>query len=292
MRSLTAAVAGIVATLAALAAVPLLWISTHVADDDGYVALSSELATDPELQKAFAAYLADDLVQRGALPGSLQDLATSALTSAARTTTKQPGFTEAWEETQSSLHASAFGKDASGPITVDVAPFANFVVDRIGDQLPVSLSVGSKIDVPLGTAQDRERLSWIGESPTWSRAALAIALLGAVVCVLAARSRALALAGLGVGAMVVAGTLWLVTSILSPRLVDETSSASEFGRRLQRLLVDRAGDSLVGWLEPIAMVGFAAALLGLPRTSSPDATAGRARTAGGRRAAGTRCARP
>lgn len=262
MRSATAVVAGIIATVVAIVTVPLLWISIHVADEDGYVELSSQLATDPELQKTLADYLADDFVRRGVLPNSLQDAAAAALTSVARTTTKQPGFTDAWDKTQRSLHASAFGADATGPMVVDVAPFANFVAERVSDQLPVSLRVESSLDVPLGTAQDRERLSWIAESRPLALAGLAAIAVAAAVCLLAARSRAKALAWLGLGAMVTAGVLWLVTTIAAPRLVDESSSASEFARELQRLLVDRAADSLVGWLEPLAMVGFAVALVG------------------------------
>lgn len=262
MRSVTAVVAGVVATVVAIVTVPLLWISIHVADEDGYVELSSQLATDSELQEALAAYLADDFVQRGVLPRSLQDPATTALAAVARTTTKQPGFSEAWARTQRSLHASAFG-DATGPIVVDVGPFASFVVERVGDRLPVALQVDPSLEVPLGTAQDRDRLSWINDTRTLALGGLAIILVAAVVCVLAARSRGLGLAGLGLGAVVTAGALWVGTSVVSPRLVDESSSASEFGRKLQRLLVDRAGDSLLGWLEPMVMVGFAAVLLGL-----------------------------
>lgn len=261
MRSFSAVVAGVVATVVAFVTVPILWISVHVQDEAGYVSFSRELATDDELQGAFAAYLADDFVQRGVLPGRLQDLATSALTSVARATSNQPGFVEAWEETQRSLHRSAFG-DSTGPITVDVTPMANFVAARVGDQLPVSLKVESELRVPLGTAADRRQLRWIDESRTYGLIGLMIVVVAAAVCVLAARSRGLALAGLGVGALVVAGGLRLLTSVVTPRLIDDTSQASAFARSVQRLLVDRGAESLVGWLEPMAMIGFAAVLLG------------------------------
>ena len=262
MRSVASVIAGVVATVVAIVTVPILWVSVHVADEDGYVELSSRLAADPELQAAFAAYLTDDFVQRGTLPGSVQDLATRALTAAMQTTTNQPGFVEAWEQTQRGLHASAFG-DASGPIVVNVTPMANFVADRVTDQVPVSLRLDSALPVQLGTAQDREQLSWVDESRTLGLIGLAIILVASAVCLLAARSRPLALAGLGLGTLVAAGVLWLLAAEVAPRFVDETSTASEFARSLQRLLIDRGADSLTGWLEPLAMIGCAAVLLGL-----------------------------
>ncbi len=262
MRSLSAVIAGILATVVAIVTVPILWISVHVADEAGYVEFSSELATDNDMQGAFAAYLADESVQRGMLPGRLQDLATTTLAAVARTATNQPGFIEAWQGTQVSLHRSAFG-DATGPILVDVTPMANFVADRVGDRLPVSLQVDSKLEVQLGTADDRRQLRWVAESRTYGLVGLMIVVLAAAVCVLAARSRGLALAGLGLGALAVAGLLRLLTSVVTPRLIDDSSEASEFARSVQRLLVERGADSLLGWLEPIAMVGFAAILLGL-----------------------------
>lgn len=262
MRSRSSVIAGFVATVVAIVTVPLLWVSVNVADEDGYVSLSTEIATDPELQEALAAYVADDFAQRGLLPGPLQELATTALTSAAQATTNRPGFIEAWQQTQRDLHASAFS-DATGPIVVDVAPLANFVAERVSDQLPVSLRVESELPVQLGSAQDRERLRWVDQSRTWGLLGLMVVLVAAAVCILAARSRPLALAGLGLGALVAAGVLWLLADEVAPRLADESSSASEFAKSVQRLLIDRGAESLMGWLEPMAMIGCAAVLLGL-----------------------------
>lgn len=262
MRSVSSVVAGIIATLAAIVTIPILWVSVHVADEDGFVELSSQLASDSELQGALAAYIADDFVQRGTLPERLQSLATRALTSAAQATTNQPGFTEAWEQTQRGLHASAFD-ESSGPIVVNVTPLANFVADRVSDQVPVSLRVESDLPVQLGSAADREQLRWVDESRTLGLVGLAIILLASLVCILAARSRALGLAGIGLGALVASGVLWLGSTVVAPRTADESPSASEFARSLQKLLIDRGAESLMGWVEPVVMFGLAAVLLGL-----------------------------
>ena len=44
MRFLMALVAWAVAVVAGMATVPLLWVSAHVVDEDGYVTFSSQLA--------------------------------------------------------------------------------------------------------------------------------------------------------------------------------------------------------------------------------------------------------
>ena len=82
MRTLLSFISGAVALLALMAAVPLLWLSTHVVDEDGYVEFSSTLAKDVELQSAFAGYLTDELAARGVIPTVLKTTAAKALTQA------------------------------------------------------------------------------------------------------------------------------------------------------------------------------------------------------------------
>lgn len=262
MRSLASFVAGVVAVVVAIVTVPIFWISTHVADEDGYVAFSSSLATDADLQAAVAAYLADDYVQRGLLPSALQQTATSALTSVAQTTANQPGFVTAWEQTQRSLHRSAFG-DGTGPLTVGLSPMGQFVADRVGALLPVSLDVPADLTAPIGTAADRERLQQVERSKTYSLLGLMVVLAAGAICLVSARRRTTAVAGLGLGALVVAGVLRVATEVVTPELIDRADRLSPFARSVQQLLFDRAADSLAGWLGWIAVVGAGALLMGL-----------------------------
>jgi hypothetical protein len=257
-----ALVAGVVATVVAVVTVPMFWVSTHVVDEDGYVAFSRSLAADDELQGAVAAYLADDLVQRGLLPAALQDTATSVLTAVARTTSNQPGFASAWEETQRSLHRSVFG-DGSGPLTVRLQPLGQFVADRAGSRLPTSIEVSTDLEAPIGTAADRARLRQVERSQTYSLLGLMVVLASAALCLVVARRRTLAVAGLGLGALVTAGVLRVATEIAVPRLDDHAEALSPFAQAVQRLLFDRAADSLSTWLEYIALVGAAALLAGV-----------------------------
>lgn len=275
MRSLPSFIGGVLATIAAILTIPCLWISINVQDEDGFVAVSSQLATDPELQRSVSAYVANDFVQRGLLPAALEGTATTVMTSVAGQATNQPGFAEAWEKSQRSLHRSALD-DTSGPVTVDLGPMADFVVQRVGDQLPVSLQTQAAVPVQLADEQDRDRLAWIDSSRMWAYVGLMVLLVAVAVCVLGARRRALAIAGLGVGALVTAGTLWAATSIVTPRLIDGANDSTPFAKSLQKLLVDRGAESLDDWLEPIAIGGAAAVVVGLVALAG-QAIAGRRR---------------
>lgn len=262
MRPFASLIAGVVATVAAIVTVPLLWVSTHVADEGGYVAFSSEVVDDDDLRTAFVAFLVDDYVQRGLLPEALRGAATAALTAVTGETTNQPGFTGAWEQTQRSFHRSAFG-DGEGPLTVQVAPLANFATGRIGGLLPVSLEVPDDLSATVGTAEDRERLQWADRSQTFALLGLMVVLAAAAVSLVVARSRSAALAGLGVGALATAGLLRVVTEIVTPKLIDRADNYTPFARTFQQLAFSRASASLSDWLGYVAIGGGAAVVLGV-----------------------------
>lgn len=262
MRTFTSFVAWVVAVLAGVAAVPLLWVSANVADEDGYVAFSSCLATDDELQASFAEYLADDFVQRGALPARLQEVAASALTATARQTSAEPGFVDAWEQTQRSFHRSALD-DGTGPLTVELGPLAEFVTERLGDRVPVSLRVPDGLSVPVASASERDRLALVEQSRTLGLLALLVVVVAGVTSLLSARTRAAGLAGLGLGALLVAGIVRLGTNVAAPSLLDQAQEQNVFARTVQQQLADRASDSMSGWLVWTALAGAAALVAGL-----------------------------
>jgi hypothetical protein len=262
MRSLPSFLGGVVATLAAIVTVPMLWLSINVRDEDGFVALSSQLAADAELQRTVSAYLANDFVTRGLIPAALEAPAATAMTVVAGQATNQPELAAAWDESQRSLHRSALD-ETTGPVTVELGPMARVVVDRVGDQLPVALPTDLAVPVQIGDEQDRDRLQWVERSRMWSLLGLMVVLVSVAVCVLGARSKGLAIAGLGLGALVVAGTLWSGTTVVSPMLIDGFDEATDFATSLQKLLADRASSSLDTWLTPMAWAGAAAVVAGL-----------------------------
>jgi hypothetical protein len=264
MRTVLSFVSGVVALLALLAAVPLLWLSTHVVNEDGYVRFSSTLAKDAELQRAFSAYLTDELSARGVIPAALKAPAATALSGAVARTSNEAGFVEAWEETQRSSHREAFAEPMPKVLGVDVSPMATFVAKQVSDELPVALRVPNHLVVPVVTdANDRKMVDRVEESSRQGRIAGIVAVIAAAACIGLARRTSAAVAWLGAGALAVAATLWLSSGPVTQKILDHTEAPSEFARTLQKLLVDRAADSLDAWLVILAIGGGIAAVAGV-----------------------------
>ena len=159
MRRMFASVFVVVAALAALVTLPLAWVGHNVADEDGYVAFTSPMGSDPELQKPFSAYLSDYFVREGRLPSALQPTVATVLATAAATTANAPGFTEAWEESQRRSHRLMFGPNAKQDrLAVDLGPLATFAVDHAAGDLPVALPKPGPIVLQVNTSSQREAI--------------------------------------------------------------------------------------------------------------------------------------
>jgi hypothetical protein len=264
MRTLLSFLSGVVALLALLAAIPMLWLSTHIVDEDGYVQFSSTLAKDTELQGAFAAYLSGELASRGVIPAGLRAPATSALTRAVGRTTSQAGFVDAWEETQRNSHREAFADPMPKVLGFDVGPMATFLAKQVSGDLPVNITVPEHLVVPVVTdTGDREMVDRVEKTTRLGRIAGIVALVAGVACIGLARRTSAATAWLGVGMIAVAGFLWLSSGPVTQEILDHTEAPSDFARTLQKLLVDRAADSLAAWLVVLAIVGGIIAAAGL-----------------------------
>ncbi|MDX6277682.1 MAG: hypothetical protein QOJ72_1810 [Nocardioidaceae bacterium] len=265
MRQLTAGVCVLIAVVAALITVPMAWVATHVADEDGYVSFSKPLGSDHELQRAFSAYLSDQLVTKYNLPAVVRPQASAALTVAARTASNAPGYTQAWEETQRRSHRLVFGPDAKQDrLAIDVGPLATFALKHVGTNLPVTLpTINGSLVVAVNGAPESGTINQVKHTPERSRIGLIVIAVAVAGALIFARRRSVVLVWLGVGAVAVAGVLRLVSSRLAPGILDHTPAPSSFARTLQKLLADRAADSLGTWLLWIAIGGAVAIVAGL-----------------------------
>ncbi len=179
-------------------------------------------------------------------------------------TTNEAGFVEAWEETQRNSHREAFADPMPKILGLDVSPMATFVAKQVTGDLPVRLTVPGQLVVPVVTdASDRETIDRVKESSRLGRIAGIVALVAGVACVGLARRTSAAVAWLGGGVVAVTGLLWLSSGPVTQKILDHTQAPSEFARTLQKLLVDRAADSLDAWLVILAIGGGIVAVAGV-----------------------------
>lgn len=253
-----------VAVVAAVATVPTFWLATHVAEEDGYVDFTRPFVADAELRNALVAQIADDVVRTGGLPAEVRPVIETALRAVVRETARQPGFAEAWEESQRRTHRLTFGPDAdTDRLTADIGPVAAFVGEQVTQDLPVEVDIPDTLRVPIYGAPDREVLDQVKETPDRSRIGLLVVGLASLLCLVFARRRVNAVAGLAFGALLTSGSLLAGTRLALPEVLDRTPARSPFARQMRDLLVDRASDSLNGWLFGIAVVGGVVLVLAL-----------------------------
>jgi hypothetical protein len=254
----------VVAVVAAIITVPTFWLATHVADEDGYVEFTQTFVSDTEFRNALVGTIADEVARKGGLPASVRPVLDRALRAVATRTAKQPGFLEAWEESQRRTHQRTFGPDAnSDRLTADIGPIATFVAKDVSGDLPVRFTVPDKLLVPVYDAPDREVLDQVGKTPNRSLIGLLVVGLASLLSLLFARRRINAVVGLGAGAVITAGVLLAGTGLALPEVLDRTPARTEFARRMRDLLVDRASDSLDQWLLGIGVVGAVVLVLAM-----------------------------
>lgn len=264
MRRLMASVFVVIAMLAAAVTLPLAWVAANLADEDGYVAFTSPMGSDPELQQAFSAYLSDYFVRGGGLPGALQPTATGVLSTAAATTANAPGFTAAWEESQRRSHRLMFGPDAKQDrLAVDLGPLATFAVDHVAADVPFTLPKPGPIVLQVNDTSQSEAIDQIAATNERSQTGWIIVAAAAALSLLFAKRRSTAMVWLGVAAVAVAAALRGATSYGVPNILDKTPAPSDFARTLQKLLADRAADSFAQMLLWVAIAGIAAIVAGV-----------------------------
>ena len=254
----------VVAVVAAIVTVPTLWIATHVADEDGYVDFTRPFVADTAFRNAIVATITDDVVAKGGLPVAVKPVVERALRGVATQTAKQPGFLDAWEESQRRTHRLTFGPDANTDrLTADIGPIATFVAKEVAGNLPVRVAIPDKLLVPIYDAPDREVIDQVDKTTDRSRIGLLVVGLASLLSLVLARRRVNAIVGLGAGAVITGGVLLAGTGLALPEVLDRTPAATPFAREMRDLLVDRASDSLNQWLLGIAVVGAVVLVIAL-----------------------------
>jgi len=266
IRSFASFLCWVVAVVAAVVTVPTLWVATHVASEDGFVAFTEPFVADAKLRNALITTMVDGAAESGTLPAIAKPAVETALKSFATRASRQDGFTEAWAESQRRTHRLTFGPDASTDrLTADIGPIATFVVDEVTQDLPVRLSVPDELVVPIYEAPDRQVIEQVDKTPSRALVGGLVVGLASLLCLLLARRRINAVVGLAAGSLITAGVLYLGTGLAVPQVLDRTPAKSDFAREMRDLLVERASDSLNEWLIWTALVGgvvFVLALLG------------------------------
>lgn len=269
MRSLTATVTVLLATLVAPFAIAGTWLTARVDDRSEYVDTVAGLADDPAVRRVLAEAAADGAVEslQEHIPFGLPSAVREWADQAATMVVESPEFPAFWRRANGDVHDQVLAvledpdAPADGSITVDAGPLVDQVLGRLEDRgIPVGLLPDVELRVPV------ERESKVAEAGPAYRAVdgvsrlLPFVWIGLIVIALVvargwrAEVRALGLGLLGV-ALAAAGLL-----LAAEPLGDAALDRVEVERRE---LAGALLDAVVGSLEPYARGFLLAAPVGL-----------------------------
>ena len=266
----------IITTAALAVAVPTSWAQKNVVDENGYSALATSAAKEPQLQQAMANELGTQL--KKLVEGTGYDVSTGLLQSAAGTYTASPVFPGQFAQANRIAHRWMFTDsvqqaDASGRWQIDLSPMlsdSSFrqTLQQFGIEAP------STLEVPLTeNLSDSVRPGQLRRLSTWGPwVSVGATILTAVLALLtlaAARSRGKALAALGVSALLVGGAGWAGLEVARRYINTALDRTTGDIRQVADAMVNHAEDSLHQWLNLtlaagglLVVFGVVAAMLG------------------------------
>lgn len=171
MRSFSAFLLVVLATLVAPLAISTTWVTQRVADRQEYVDTVAPLADDPAVRKvmADAAAAAAVAALQQHVPVGLPGSVTTWAQAAATEVVESPDFPEFWRNANRDLHGDMIDlledpdADTSGSLTVDASPLVAQVLLVLEDRgIPIDLLPAIPLQVPVV-----ERAKIVEAGPTY-----------------------------------------------------------------------------------------------------------------------------
>jgi hypothetical protein len=256
-------------------AVPVVWTQRHVVEADGYTAIAQQAAGDPTLQSAMAAELTTRAIALiAAHNGGRRPADSTQVHAVAAAFTAGPDFPALFAQANRSAHDWLFteppaGQDGNQWI-VDLAPMLNTasiqqLLHSYHVTVPANLAVPVTVSVPSMSQPLRQ--GQLSELPTWGRWASKGAAAGCGLCalltLLAARRRGMALTCLGVSALLVGATGWAGIEAGARYVNNALNLTAGNVRQIADVMVGEAGASLRQWLNFTLAAGAGLVIVGV-----------------------------
>lgn len=268
MRFVLSALMWMLTTAAVALALPVMWLQHNVVDADGYAALAQRAASDPALQQAVAGELASQI---GNLAST--EVPTAVVGALASSYTAGSAFPGQFAQANRLAHRWMFTNsvqsqlDSQGRWVVDLAPMladSSFqqTLSSYRIQVPQTLPVPLTENVPAAVRPGQlQRVATWG--PWVSVGLAALAGVGALLTIAAARRRGKAIAALGVSLLLVGAAGWIGLELGRRYLDDMLGSVSGNPRQIAESFAEQAISSMHQWLNLALLGGGGLVLLGV-----------------------------
>jgi hypothetical protein len=248
--------AALVATVAAIATIPLVWVAGNVADEDGWVEFTAGFVEDEQMRDGMIDAIVDAALPRTTLPSWLAGRVDAALQELVRTAAQRPAFRAAWRESSRRTHRLVLADGATADrLVADIGPLATFVVRDLSKELPILTALPDRLIVPIADQPDDQLIDGVRASADRSRIGLAVAGIAMVVSMVLAGGVGAALRRLGAVLVGGAAAIFVATSVLLPGLLDSSPAPSAFAHQMRALLVAQAAGSLDAWAVTLGVAG-------------------------------------
>jgi hypothetical protein len=254
----------------AAVAVPAMWVDRNIVQEDGFVVLTAPLGKDPAFQQRLATAAVGTVASGVNVPDVLKELARPILDNAARSLTGLPGYSDAWAETLRKSHRLTFAdpsalppsSGASSSLTLDVAPLVGLVVKQVSDATTLPLEAPGQVLINIGQSDQRRLIERVTVYAPMGYAVAIGAGIAFVLAFVAARRRWTVLAGMGVGALVLAG-VWKLASDAAGAAVAATSSGNAVAELFKNEFVAACSASFGQWIVAAVVAGAALLATGI-----------------------------
>ncbi|MCB5283506.1 MULTISPECIES: hypothetical protein [unclassified Arthrobacter] len=275
MRTFVSAVAVIIGLVLTAVAIPAMWVDRNIVQEDGFVAFAAPLGKDPAFQQRLAGAAVGSL---GAdqIPQAISGLVTPVLQRAAKSLTAMPGYPEAWTETLRKSHRLNFADPKARPagtgtgtsLTLDLAPLVGLVANQVAEATSLQLTAPDQLPITLGQPKHRQILDRVSAVAPIGYPLAAGALISFALAFVAARRRPTVLAGIGLGALVLAGA-WQLAAGAAGSAVKGTSSGNAVAEIFKSEFVSAASSSFGQWILAAAAAGGVLLAAGLILRARP-----------------------
>jgi len=271
VRTFVSAVAVLIGLAMAAVAVPAMWVDRNIVQEEGFVALTAPLGKDPAFQKRLATAAVSGLSLGGRqLPEPLAAVVKPILDEAAQSLTSMPGYSDAWAETLRRSHRLSFpdsrtpppGADGTTSLTLDVAPLVGLVVKRVSEASPVPLKAPEEVRIGIGESNQRQAIDRISAYAPMGSAVAVGSAIAFVLAFVAARRKWTVLAGIGLGALVLAG-VWKLGSDLAGGMVQGAGTGNDVAEIFKREFVAAATADFGQWIMAALLAGGALLAAGI-----------------------------
>lgn len=270
------------ATVALAAAIPAAWAQLNVINSDGYAAMARKAAADPALQSAVASELTTRamalIAEHG---GGRYPVDSSQVHDAATAFTSGPAFPPLFAQVNRAAHGWLFTANGSGDSwVIDLAPMLKDaamqpILSSHNVKAPATLAVPLTVSgsEPVRQGQLSRFATW---GPWVSLGAAALSGFCALLTLVAARRRGMALTSLGISALLVGATGWAGIEVGGRCVSKALNRTTGDIRRIAEVMIDHAEAGLRHWLNltlvagaALVVLGVVAAVLGGLATRSP-----------------------